>query len=123
MFVRVSSDAEAKLFEAYAPTMVALIKGGKRVEIVRSIEDVPAGCGSEVLTPNVVLHVLVRGLVDLDAEIAKCEKKLQVVALGLNKVRKAESVPNYETTVPPDVREMNEEKVSVCLVVSRWARG
>jgi valyl-tRNA synthetase len=52
-----------------------------------------------------------QGLVDLDAEIAKCKKKLSLARLNLEKVRKSESVPNCDETVPANVRLMNKEKV------------
>jgi len=53
-----------------------------------------------------------QGLVDLDVEIAKCEKKLDVVRMNLAKVQKVEAQPDYATTVPENVRLANEEKVS-----------
>lgn len=49
---------------------------------------------------------------DLDVEIAKCEKKLDLAKLNLDKVLKVESQPDYEDTVPVTVRLQNEEKVS-----------
>ena len=54
-----------------------------------------------------------QGLVDLDAEISKCEKKLQLAQLNLDKVKKTESAPDYESTVPETVRTANTEKVCV----------
>lgn len=60
MFVQVQSDDEAKLLESQAPTIVTLIKGCKSIKAVKDINDIPAGCGSEILTPTVVIHVLVR---------------------------------------------------------------
>lgn len=60
VFVRVQSDAEAQLFDAQASTIVALTKGCKSVKVVRTLEEVPAGCGSAVLTPTAVVHLLVR---------------------------------------------------------------
>lgn len=45
-------------------------------------------------------------------EIAKCEKKLDVVRLGLQKVVKLESHPEYQTTVSEEVKTFNEEKAS-----------
>ena len=60
MLLQVQSDQEAKLFESQAPTIVTLIKGCKSVKVVKDINDVPAGCGSEILTPTVVIHILVR---------------------------------------------------------------
>jgi len=127
VFIQVQSDQEANLFESQAPTIVRLIKGCKSVTVVKDINDVPAGCGSGILTPTVVVHVLVRvstpfttciptlkppqGLIDFDVEIAKCEKKLNLVRLNLEKIRKVESQPDYEETVPENVRLINEDKV------------
>jgi len=110
LFIQVRSDQEAKIFESQASTVVTLIKGCKSVKIVRDIKGIPAGCGSEILTPTVVVHVLVRGLVDFDVEIAKCEKKLNLARLNLEKIRKVESQPDYEETVPENVRLINGDK-------------
>jgi valyl-tRNA synthetase len=52
-----------------------------------------------------------QGVVDLDVEIAKCVQKLELASLNLDKVRKVESQPEYESTVPANVRLANEEKV------------
>jgi valyl-tRNA synthetase len=54
-----------------------------------------------------------QGLVDLDNEIAKCDKKLDLVRLNLQKIIKVESQPEYEETVPPNVRAANLEKVKL----------
>lgn len=127
MFIQVQSDQEANLFQSQAPTIVTLIKGCKSVQVVKDVNDIPAGCGSGILTPTVVIHVLVRvsapsllnslslklsqGLIDFDVEIAKCEKKLNLARLNLEKIRKVESQPDYENTVPENVRLINEDKV------------
>lgn len=50
---------------------------------------------------------------DLDAEILKCEKKLDVATLNADKLRKVEMQPEYETTVPETVRLANAEKVGL----------
>jgi len=54
---------------------------------------------------------LSQGLVDFDVEIAKCEKKLNLARLNLEKIRKVGSQPDYEETVPESVRLINEDKV------------
>jgi len=127
VFIQVQSDQEVKLFESQAPTIVTLINGCKSVTVVKDINDVPAGCGSGILTPTVVILTLVRvgtpsslvslplkllqGLIDFGVEIAKCEKKLNLARLNLEKIRKVESQPDYEETVPENVRLINEDKV------------
>ncbi|PCH34745.1 hypothetical protein WOLCODRAFT_79194 [Wolfiporia cocos MD-104 SS10] len=110
LFIRVASDNEASLLESQVPTVVALTKNCKVAKVVRTLEDVPPGCGSAVVSPAVVVHVLVRGQVDLEVEITKCQKKLGLARMNLDKIRKVESQPGYEDTVPADVRAINEEK-------------
>ena len=52
-----------------------------------------------------------QGLVDLEKEINKCEKKLDLARLNLQKIVKIESQPEYEETVPANVRTANDDKV------------
>lgn len=53
-----------------------------------------------------------QGLVDLDAEIAKCEKKLNLAQLNAEKLRKLIAQPGYEQNLPEDVRANNADQVS-----------
>lgn len=48
---------------------------------------------------------------DLDVEIAKCDKKLDLARLNLGKIQKIEGQADYEATVPANARLQNEEKV------------
>jgi hypothetical protein len=54
-----------------------------------------------------------KGLVDLDAEIAKCDKKLTLARLNLEKIMKIVSQPDYAETVPSVVQISNDEKVAL----------
>lgn len=107
------NDTDAALFEQAVPTIVTLTKGGKSAKVVRNISEVPEGCGSAVVTASIVIHTLVKGLVDLDVEISKCDKKLDLAKLSLSKVVKVESQADYLNTVPENVRLANEEKRNV----------
>ncbi|KAI9452674.1 tRNA synthetases class I-domain-containing protein [Russula earlei] len=110
IFLHIQDDTEAALFESQKGVITTLTKGCKSVDVVRDIGEVPPGCGSTVLTSTISIHILVRGLVDLDAEIAKCEKKLQLARMNLDKVRKVEAQPDYAETVPDNVRLINEDR-------------
>ncbi|KAK0190620.1 tRNA synthetases class I-domain-containing protein [Armillaria mellea] len=101
----IHAQDDARLIESQLPTMVALTKGCKSAVVVGDSKDVPAGCGSSFVTKSIVIHTLVRGLVDLDREIAKCEKKLDIARLSLSKLAKFEN-----ETLPENVRLANEEK-------------
>ena len=60
VFVQVQSDREEASFKSQSSTIVALTKGCKSANVLRDLKDVPAGCGSAVVTSTVVVHVLVR---------------------------------------------------------------
>ncbi len=49
-----------KLFTPQMPTIITLFKGCKSAQIVRTAAEVPAGCGSAVVTSSVIIHTLVR---------------------------------------------------------------
>lgn len=109
-FLHVQSDEEAALFESQIPTIVALTKGCKSAKVIRDLNDIPAGCGGDVVTPTIAVHTLVRGVVDLGVEIEKCEKKLDLAQLNLQKIIKVESQADYKDTVPAAVRLANSDK-------------
>lgn len=60
VFIQVKTDEEQQLFAPQMPTVVALSKGCKSAKVVRDAADVPAGCGSAVVTPTIIVHTLVR---------------------------------------------------------------
>lgn len=60
VFIQVKTDEEEQLFAPQMPTVVALSKGCKSAQVVRDAADVPAGCGSAVVTPTIIVHTLVR---------------------------------------------------------------
>jgi len=60
VFIQVQTDEEETLFAPQVATIVALSKGCKSAKVVRDIGDIPAGCGSAVVTPSIIVHTLVR---------------------------------------------------------------
>lgn len=53
---------------------------------------------------------------DVYAELTKCEKRLDLARMGLQKINKVESQPDYVDSVPVCVRQANEEKVRFSLL-------
>lgn len=60
VFIQVQTEQEAALFDSQASTMVTLTKGCKSLKVVRDIQQIPAGCGSTLLSQSVAVHILVR---------------------------------------------------------------
>ncbi|KAF9236793.1 tRNA synthetases class I-domain-containing protein [Melanogaster broomeanus] len=111
LFIHVQTNEERGLFESQAPTMITLTKGCTKVDVIQgSSSRLPTGCGSAVVSSTVVVYLQVQGLVNLEAELAKCDKKIELACLNLEKLNKVMSQPDYQVTVPEAVQLGNEEK-------------
>ncbi|CAA7269606.1 unnamed protein product [Cyclocybe aegerita] len=89
-FIQVQTEKEA-LFSSQVPMIIVLSKGCESTKVIRDATVIPAGCGSAVVTSTIIIHTLVQGLVDLDNEISKCNKKLDLARLDLGKILKIDS--------------------------------
>lgn len=78
------------------------------MNVVRKAEDIPRGCGGAVVSPTVAVHVLIQGVVDVEVELTKCEKKLDLAKMNLKKIIDMEAKSD---SLPANVRLANEEKV------------
>lgn len=104
------SNAElVPLLKKQIPTLTALIKGSKSVEIVSSASDVPEGCSSETIGADIVVHLLIKGLINVDQELAKAEKKVAAAQGSIEKLRKA--IAKAET--PDEIKRKNEDDIKV----------
>ncbi|KAG8925287.1 hypothetical protein FRC00_004142 [Tulasnella sp. 408] len=106
-----TNPALEPLLSSQVPTIVSLTKGCKSADVVTDASAIPLGCGSAVVNADCSVHVLVKGLVDLDEEINKIAKKLDVVNLGIDKLQKTMGQSNYEEVIPENVRAANAEKL------------
>ena len=60
VWIRADTDADAALLEGQLPTILALMKNTKSAQVVRTLDAIPAGCGSGVISPSIVAYILVR---------------------------------------------------------------
>ena len=58
--VQCNKTADKELIEREAPTIMALTKGAQSITAVTKSDEVPVGCISESVTPNVVVHLMVK---------------------------------------------------------------
>lgn len=93
------------------PIIIALTKGSGQVKFITDDSDVPKGCGTETVTPDINVHIPVQGKVDAKAEIDKLEKKSTLAQSNKEKVVKVTQQANYETAVKAEVRAVNQEKI------------
>ena len=107
------SDALHPLYTREVDTVATLcFTKNITIKVLKKSEPVPAGCVVSPLNEESAVHLLVRGMVDLDAEISKLQKKLEQTLRFKEGVVKRMNIPNYEEKVPANIRADNEAKLA-----------
>ena len=90
--------------------MHTLIKGCESIVCVPSASDVPAGCVVASVSATIQVHLLVRGLVDVDQELSKLAKKLTLNDTQLQRTEALTQKPEWSKT-PEDVRASTQQRL------------
>lgn len=91
-------------------SIVSLIKAIDEVEVVSSASEIPEGCVLKAVNPDVNVHLLVKGHVDIDAEIAKVQKKLEKSTKMKQNIEKTINSKDYDTKANAQAKEANKVK-------------
>ncbi|OXG32312.1 valine-tRNA ligase [Cryptococcus neoformans Ze90-1] len=111
VIIQARNGEQLELLKSVETVIVGLTKGCGKVEWIQEDSEIPRGCGTEVVTTDISVHIPVQGKVDAASEIDKLEKKSIVVEGQKAKLQKVIQQPNYEKTVKEDVRQQNDEKM------------
>jgi valyl-tRNA synthetase len=117
----IQTTSAATQLEAGKHNILSLAKGSTSVQVVQDIKNVPSGCVSEIVSKDIVVHLLVKGLINTEAEIQKSQKKEALAQSSLAKLQQAMESPDYEKKIPANVRERNTDKVRVEATLLRSA--
>ena len=91
-------------------SIVSLIKAIDEVEVVSAASEIPEGCVLKAVNPDVNVHLLVKGHVDIDAEIAKVQKKLEKSTKMKQNIEKTINSKDYDTKANAQAKEANKIK-------------
>lgn len=72
----------------------------------------PAGCAILTVSGACVVHLVLKGLIEVDKEVEKLSKKKDNLNSTVEKLEQAMTAPDYTTKVPEDVRNNNQEKLN-----------
>uniref|UniRef100_A0A1Q3F4M7 Valine--tRNA ligase n=1 Tax=Culex tarsalis TaxID=7177 RepID=A0A1Q3F4M7_CULTA len=80
-------------------------------QIVFVSDQPPAGCAILTVSGACIVHLLLKGLIEVDKEIEKLGKKKENLTGTVGKLEEAIGKADYTTKVPEDVRKSNQEKL------------
>lgn len=87
-------------------------KGVSTINILPATESRPAGCVAFPVSAEAVVYLRVTGRVNIDAEIAKAQKKLDKTRQGVQKQRKILDDPTYKSKVSQELQETERKRLA-----------
>lgn len=103
VYVETSDENVRKIAKDQDHSMVSLIKGVEKIEVLEAGQPVPSGCALNGVNASTNVHVLVKGQIDLDSEIAKVTKKLSNVRELDGKLK--DSIGKFTDKTKPEAKE------------------
>lgn len=73
----------------------------------------PSGCAILTVTGECEVHLLLKGLIEVDKELQKLEKKKIQLENTILKLNHAVNAQDYITKVPADIQQANTEKLKI----------
>ncbi|KAG9320556.1 hypothetical protein KVV02_000373 [Mortierella alpina] len=110
IFIHGSAEI-AKLLKSEEAGIATLTKGSKACKVVTDVAEIPEGCASQTVQEGCSVYLLVKGMVDVDAEVQKIEKKLAKVQKAKDDLLKKTQDANYLNKVKAEIRELNDAKL------------
>jgi valyl-tRNA synthetase len=107
--VNTHSEKTENLFKAWSLQFKTLSYSGE-VTIARELAVGPEGAALAIPNASCELHVVLRGSVDADQEIAKLKKKYEATDKQLATLQKRRTGADYEKKVPESIREEETKK-------------
>lgn len=74
-------------------------------------EQPPTGCAILPVTGQCEVHLLLKGLIQVDKELEKLEKKRTQLSQAIDRMNQAISANDYATKVPADVQQANSDRL------------
>lgn len=97
--LRCADEARAATLRAATREVATLSLSGE-VEVIPASADVPTGCGVAVVDDAVTAHLHLRGMVDLEQELAKLEKKREAASKRAEQMERRMGDPGYKNNTP-----------------------
>ncbi|CAG8570466.1 274_t:CDS:10 [Funneliformis mosseae] len=108
LFIQTVSETTASFLKSQEQSITTLVKSAKSVHVFQKGETIPSGCALSTVNDDVNVLLMVKGFVDIDAEVLKFQNKLDKTNQLLTSLQKRTSTLDYENKVPANVKEADE---------------
>lgn len=75
------------------------------------VKEAPSGCAILTINAQCEVHLMLKGVIEVDKEIAKLEKKREQLQQTIATLKKKMSIEDYEKKLPLNVQQDNTENL------------
>ena len=115
VYVECSNESQLGMVQSQKESIVSLIKAINEVEVVKSASDVPTGVILQAVTPEINVHVLVKGLVDIEAEITKAKKKIDKTQKQKESIEKTINSKGYLSKASQETIDQDKTRLETAI--------
>jgi valyl-tRNA synthetase len=109
VFIESENSKFFEIAKSQKDSIVSLIKAVQKVDVVSEAGEIPSGCVLTTVVPEVNVHLLVKGMIDIEKEVAKFEKKLEKSKNTLAGLEKIMTSADYESKASDAAKEKNQQ--------------
>jgi len=92
--------------------LICTLSTSSAVTFLEAAEQPPVGCAIQTVSAKCEVHLLLKGIVDVDKEVAKLQEKKSKLMADHDKLCQVADLDDYCTKVPDNIRKQNAEKVA-----------
>ncbi|GMM33716.1 valine--tRNA ligase [Saccharomycopsis crataegensis] len=110
VYIEALTTEDYEIAQSQQDLIVSLIKGVNKVEVLKSGDAIPSGCGAGAVNSNINVHVLVKGQIDIDEQITKISKKLEKAKKSKENTEKLINAKDFAAKASQDVQAATLER-------------
>ncbi|PVU96115.1 hypothetical protein BB561_001366 [Smittium simulii] len=110
LYISCDSTEESAVYTQNIDQIKGMIKGCISIEVLSADDSVPIGCAVAIISPQTKLLLLVKGQINISAEIERLNKELEKNSKSQNTLLAKVSAPGYSKT-SDEIKETNSFKL------------
>jgi valyl-tRNA synthetase len=76
---------------------------------IENVKEAPSGCAILTINAGCEVHLMLKGIIEVEKEVVKLEKKREQLLSSIAKLKQKMSIENYEQKVPENIQKDNIE--------------
>ncbi|KAG9472146.1 hypothetical protein GDO78_021153 [Eleutherodactylus coqui] len=104
-------DADTKSVVLAHTSYITVLSSSRSLVILEPEDPAPEGSAVNTASDKATVYMMLKGLIDVEKEMAKLQAKKTELSRQLEKLRERVSGADYRTKVPPTVQQQDSEKM------------